>query len=56
MAEPALLDMDHGAKRAPAAVSAAALRLQPKGQEAAEKKLQLVCQWCRIRPGWKRCL
>lgn len=27
-------------------------RLQPKGQEAAEKELQLVCWWCKIHPGW----
>lgn len=29
-------------------------RLQPKGQEVVEKELQLVCQQCRIDPGWER--
>lgn len=29
-------------------------RLQPKGQEVVEKELQVVCQQCRVDPGWER--
>lgn len=28
-------------------------RLQPKGQEAVEKELELVCQQCKIHPRWE---